>query len=172
MKAPIFVRPFSEEEQRHIQAGLRSQEAFVLRRCQILMASARQERAAAIARQLACDDQTVRNVIKGFNQEGLAVLQKQSSRPHQLHNAIADEDLPRLRALLHRGPRACGKQTSHWSLPLLAQVSFEQGLTHKCVSGETIRQAIRRLGLNWKRVKHRITSPDPLYQQKKRHETD
>jgi hypothetical protein len=53
-------------------------------------------------------------------------------------------------------------------LPLLAQVSFEQGLTRELVTGETIRQAIRRLGLNWKRVKHRINSPDPLYQQKKR----
>lgn len=172
MKAPIFVRPFSEEEQQHIQAGLHSKEAFVLRRCQILMASARGERATEIAHQLSCDDQTVRNVIKGFDQEGLAVLQKQSSRPHQLHRAIADEDLPRLRALLHRGPRACGKQTSHWSLPLLAQVSFEQGLTQSRVSGETMRQAIRRLGLNWKRAKHRINSPDPLYQQKKTHETD
>ena len=172
MKAPIFVRPFTDEEQHHLQAGLRSKESFVLRRCQILMASARQERAPAIARQLGCDDQTVRNVIKGFNQEGLAVLQQHSSRPHHLHSAIADEDLPHLRALLHRGPRACGKPTSRWSLPLLAQVSFEQGLTRECVSGETMRQAIRRLGLNWKRVKHRINSPDPLYPQKKRHETD
>lgn len=172
MKAPIFVRPFSEEEQRQIQTGLRSKEAFILRRCQLLMASARGERAIAIARQLGCDDQTVRNAIKGFNQEGLTVLHQQSSRPHQLHSAIADEDLPRLRALLHRGPRACGKQTSHWSLPLLAQVSFAQGLTRACVSGETMRQAIRRLGLNWKRVKHRINSPDALYQPKKTHATD
>ena len=172
MRAPIFVRPFNKEEQEQIQAGLRSKDAFVLRRCQILMASARKERAITIARHLGCDDQTVRNVIKGFNQEGVAVLHEKSSRPYHLHPAIAEEDLPRLRALLHRGPRACGKQTSRWSLPLLAQVSFEQGLTREQVSGETMRQAIRRLGLNWKRVKHRINSPDPLYQQKKTHETD
>lgn len=172
MRAPIFVRPLSKEEQEQIQAGLRSRDAFVLRRCQILMASARQERAATIARQLGCDDQTVRNVIKGFNQEGLAVLDEKSSRPHHIHAAIAEEDLPRLRALLHRGPRACDKESSYWSLPLLAQVSFEQGLTRELVTGETMRQAIRRLGLNWKRVKHRINSPDPLYQQKKTPETD
>lgn len=171
MKAPIFVRPFSSDEQQQIQAGLRSKNAFVLRRCQILMASVRGERATTIAGHLGCDDQTVRNVIKGFNQEGLTVLQEKSSRPHELHTAIAEEDLPRLHALLHRGPRDCGKDTSIWSLELLAQVSFEQGLTRERVSGETIRQAIRRLGLNWKRVKHRINSPDPLYQQKKTHET-
>jgi hypothetical protein len=74
------------------------------------------------------------------------------------------------RGLVQRGPRDCGKETSVWSLPLLAQVSFEHGLTRELVTGETIRQAIRRLGLNWKRVKHRIGSPDPLYQQK--NETD
>jgi transposase len=172
MKAPIFVRSFTEDEQDQIQAGLRSKNAFVLRRCQILMASARGERATAIARQLGCDDQTVRNVIKGFNTQGLTVLQEKSSRPHELHAAIAEENLPRLHALLHRGPRDCGKDTSVWSLELLAQVSFEQGLTLTLVSGETIRQAIRRLGLNWKRVKHRINSPDPLYQQKKTHVID
>lgn len=172
MKAPIFVRSFTEDEQDQIQAGLRSKNAFVLRRCQILMASVRGERAITIAGQLGCDDQTVRNVIKGFNQEGLTVLQEKSSRPHELHAAIAEEDLPRLYALLHRGPRDCGKDTSVWSLELLAEVSFEQGLTLTLVSGETIRQAIRRLGLNWKRVKHRINSPDPLYEQKKKHVID
>jgi hypothetical protein len=74
MSAPIFVRPLSEEEQRQVKAGLRSSDAFILRRCQILLASARRERATVIAKQLGCDDQTVRNVIKGFNTSGLAVL--------------------------------------------------------------------------------------------------
>jgi transposase len=172
MKTPLFVHPLNEDEQHHIQSGLRSKNAFVLRRSQIVLASARGERAIAIASHLGCDDQTVRNVIKEFNTHGLLVLQEKSSRPHHLHAAIAEEDLPRLQALLHRGPRDCGKDTSIWSLDLLAQVSFEQGLTRSQVSGETIRQAIRRLGLNWKRVKHRINSPDPLYEQKKTHEID
>jgi transposase len=121
----------SEKEQQAIQAGLRSKEAFVLRRAQILNASARGERAITIAQHLGCDDQTVRNVIKAFNTDGLAVLQEKSSRPHHIAAAIAEEDLPRLRDLLYRGPRQCGKETSSWSLPLLAQVSFEQGLTRE-----------------------------------------
>lgn len=72
MKIPLFIRPLTEDEQRQIQAGLHSSDAFVLRRCQILRASARGERAPAIARQLGCDDQTVRNVIHQFNAQGLA----------------------------------------------------------------------------------------------------
>jgi DNA-binding NarL/FixJ family response regulator len=76
MRTPIFIRPFTQDEQRQVQAGLRSSDAFVLRRCQILRASARGERAPAIAGQLGCDDQTVRNVIHEFNIKGLAVLQQ------------------------------------------------------------------------------------------------
>ncbi len=172
MSAPIFVRPLSEEEQLQVKAGLRSSDAFVLRRCQILLASAGGEQATVIARQLGCDDQTVRNVIKGFNTKGLAVLQVGSSRPHRLHQAIADCDLPRLRELMQRGPRSFGKPTSVWTLDLLAEICQQEGLTRSRVSGETIRQAVLRLGESWKRAKHRINSPDPLYQQKKRRETD
>jgi transposase len=172
MSAPIFVRPLSEKEQQQVKAGLRSSDAFVLRRCQIVLASARGERATVIACQLGCDDQTVRNVIKGFNAKGLAVLQAGSSRPHHLHQAIEAHELPRLRDLMQRGPRAFDKPTSVWTLPLLAEVCWQEGLTSEQVSGETIRQAVRRLGECWKRAKHRISSPDPLYQQTKRRETD
>jgi hypothetical protein len=59
MKEPIFIRPLTADEQQFIQAGLRSSSALVLRRCQILLASARREHASAIATTLGCDDQTV-----------------------------------------------------------------------------------------------------------------
>ena len=59
MRQPIFVRPFTEEEQQRIETGLRSSDAFVLRRSQILLASARGERVPSIARALSCDEQTV-----------------------------------------------------------------------------------------------------------------
>src|SRR5260221_3664158 len=59
MRSPIFVRPLTDAERQALTAGLRSPDAFVLRRCQILLASARGERAPRIAEQLGCDDQTV-----------------------------------------------------------------------------------------------------------------
>ena len=89
MKPPIFIRPFTEDERHHVQAGLRSSDAFVLRRCQILLASARGERAPVIARQLGCDDQTVRNVIREFERDGLdACLRRGSTRPHTIHAKV------------------------------------------------------------------------------------
>jgi transposase len=172
MKAPIFIRPLTEDEQSQIQVGLRSSDAFVLRRCQILLASARRERAPTIAHQLGCDDQTVRNVIKDFNATGLAVLKAGSSRPHRLRTTFSQEGVERLRDLLHRSPRDFGKERGLWTLELAAQVSFEQGITPTLVSDESVRRALKRLKTNWKRAKHWITSPDPLYLKKKRHEID
>ena len=167
MRTPIFIRPLTEDERQHIQKGLRSSDAFVLRRCQILTASARGQRAPAIALQVGCDDQTVRNVIHGFNTSGLAVLQEGSSRPHRLRTTFPDEALEALRDLLHRSPRDFGQERSTWTLELAAQVSFEQGIISQEVSDESVRRALKRLKTNWKRAKHWITSPDPQYLLKK-----
>ena len=172
MKRPIFVQPLTEGERKQLEAGLRSSEAFALRRCQIVLASSRGEWAPQIARQLGCNDQTVRNAIRAFNESGVACLRIGSSRPHTIHAAFAGERLERLHALLHRNPRTFGKATGLWTLELAADVSFEQGLSRERVTGETIRATLARLGVRWQRAKQWITSPDPAYARKKGAGTD
>lgn len=167
MRKPIFVRPLTDAECHTLERGLRSCDAFVLRRCQILLASARGERAPQSAAHLGCDDQTVLTAIHAFNGVGLAALEKGSSRPHRTRLVLSPEQTEQLRALLHRSPRAFGHPTSLWTLDLAAQVSLATGLSPRRVSGETIRQALKRLGVNWQRAKHWITSPDPEYARKK-----
>jgi len=167
MRPPSFVRPLTDPERERLVAGLRSPDAFVLRRCQSLLASSRGDLARVIARNLGCGDQTVRNAIAAFNARGLACLEVPSSRPHTIHAAFDAARAERLKALLHERPRAFGKPTSLWTLPLAAEVSFEQGLTPERVSGETIRATLERLGIRWKRAKEWITSPDPAYARKK-----
>ena len=168
MRPPIFVRPLTDAERQALRAGLRSADAFVLRRSQILLASGRGERAPRIAEQLGCDDQTVLDALHAFNARGLQALRQGSSRPHRPPpQAFPDAQVNQLRALLHRSPRAFGHPTSLWTLDLAAEVSFAQGLTPRVVSGETIRKTLLRLGIGWKRAKHWITSPDPAYARKK-----
>lgn len=167
MRPPIFVRPLTEEERKRIEAGLRSSDAFVLRRCQILLASARLERVPSIASALSCDEQTVRNAIHAFNQHGIEALRARSHRPHRLRTVLGEIDADTFKALLHRSPRDFGKETSLWTLDLVAVMCVEQGWTAAQVSIETIRQMLRRLGINWKRAKHWISSPDPRYLVKK-----
>ena len=172
MRRPIYVRSFTDAEQQAIDAGLRSSDAFVLRRCQILLASARGDHARLIAERLSCDDQTVRNVIHRFNTHGLAVLTPGSSAPQRTPHAIFDAARrEQLRALLHQDPRTFGKPTSVWTLDLVTEVAYAEGITPRQVSGETIRTALVALGVRWKRAKHWITSPDPAYARKKRHAT-
>lgn len=167
MRRPVFVRTLTDDERRHLEMGLRSSDAFVLRRCQIVLASARGQRAPAIATTVGCNDETVRDVIRAFNARGLDALERRSRRPHTTHPAFAPAQAEQLRGLLHQSPRAFGKPTSSWTLELAADVSFEQGLTADRVSDETIRATLERLGVTWQRAKRWITSPDPQYARKK-----
>jgi transposase len=167
MTKPLYVRELTAEEREQLKAGLRSTDSFLLRRCQILLASERGDHAIPIARTLGCDDETVRYVIKGFNRQGLAVLQPGSRRPHTIAKAFPDEKAGQLKELLHHRPRQYGKETSVWTLKLVAEVSWAEGLTAELVSDETIRETLKRLGIGWKRAKQWITSPDPEYQRKK-----
>src|SRR6266581_1710398 len=167
MQAPLYVRRFTEEEQAAIEAGRRSSQGFTVRRCQILLASAQGQATTVIARLMGCNDQTVRNAISDFHQRGLAALQPKSSRPHTTHEVFDEEGRERLRALLHQSPRNFGKNTSIWTLDLAAEVSFTVGIASRPISGQTIRNALKLLGVGWKRAKHWITSPDPDYLRKK-----
>ncbi len=68
------MRPLTDAERDAVESGLRSSDAFTLRRSQILAASARGEHVARLARSLSCDEQTVRNAIHAFHAEGVAAL--------------------------------------------------------------------------------------------------
>ena len=173
MKPPIFVRALSQEERKALTAGLRSKDAFVLRRSQILLASARGESPPKIAASLGCGSQTVRNAIHDFNERGLDALEPGSSRPKRTRDAFDEESAERLREMLHHSPRDFGRDSSLWTLEMAARVSFEEGIVQRRVSGETIRATlVRLLGVRWQRAKRWITSPDPLYERKKGGATD
>jgi transposase len=167
MKAPLFVRPLTDAEHDIVTAGLRASDAFTLRRCQILLASARGERSRQIAEAVGCSDQAVRNAIRAFDAHGTAALTRRSSRPTTTHPAFDAAGAERLRELLHHSPRDVGQTTSVWTLALAAEVSFAEGLTAERVSGETVRATLARLGLSWQRAKRWIASPDPAYARKK-----
>lgn len=171
MKAPLFVRPLSDDERRAFQAGLRSPVAFTFKRCQILLASDQGQTPRQIAENLASAPSSVRHVLHAFEAEGLDCLKKKSSRPKSAQPTLGPEDAERLIALLHQSPRTFGKPTSLWTLDLLAELCHERGWTPRRFRGETIRQSLKRLGIHWKRAKHWITSPDPAYARKKKRET-
>jgi transposase len=167
MQPPLFIRPLSAAEERELKAGFRSHDVFTLRRSQILLASARGYHSSQIAEFLGCDDQTVRNALHAFRNEGLGCLTAKSSAPHRVQAIWSKERDEELRELLHQSPRVFGKPRSTWTLQLIAEVCFERGVTSRGLSAEAIRCTLERLGINWKRAKHWMTSPDPDYALKK-----
>lgn len=171
MKPPLFVRPLTDSEVASLRAGLRSGEVFVLRRCHILLASARGETVQRISAAFGYSAQSVRNVLHVFHAEGLlTTLSRQSNRPKSGRSSrpvLEDTEREQLRQILARGPQEFGKSAGLWTLALVAEVAHEQGLTPTRLSLETIRVALKRMGLNWKRAKAWIASPDPAYTRKK-----
>jgi DNA-binding CsgD family transcriptional regulator len=171
MKPRIFVTSLTPAQQQRLQRGLRSADAFTARRCQILLASARGERPALIARGLGCTPATVRNAVHAFARTGLACLQEKSSRPHSARPLLDEHYTEALKELLHQSPRLFGKPTGLWSLDLVAEVCYGKGWTPRRLTRETIRVTLKRLGIRWRRAKHWITSPDPAYVRKKKRAT-
>jgi transposase len=168
MKEPIVVRSLTESERTTLRAGLRSRNAVTLRRCQLLLASAEGRTPRQLAELLGCSDQTVRNVIGAFTREGGECLQQQSAAPKTRRPELDEAKCEQLRALLHASPRTFTKDRSLWPLNLVAGGCSEQGLTKALGSDGTIREALRRMGVNCKRARDWIPSPDREYPRKKR----
>jgi transposase len=120
---------------------------------------------AHIAEALSVTVRTIESVRKCFTERGLKgclarTPRDNSSRPLRL-------DGRRLQELVHQSPRSFGKKRSTWTLRILADACSEIGIADGKVSYETVRRALMRIGVAWRRADLWITSPDPRYAQKK-----
>ena len=167
MSKPLFVHPLTDLERQQLEIARRSQNAFALRRAQILLASAAGQTPQQIAALVGCSDQTVRNCLRAFHQQGLACLAQQAGGPRTERSLLPKSQHEQVRALLHQSPRTFGKDRSVWTLDLLAEVCQEQGVCQARLSKHVMRLVVLRLGASWKRAKNWISSPDPAYARKK-----
>ena len=108
MKPSIYVGPLSKAQRQRLEKGLRSRDAFELRRCQLLLASAGGLRPSRIAAQVGCTAQTVRNTIRAFRAETTSCLRAKSSRPRSAAPVLDAAKRERLRAIVHESPRSFG----------------------------------------------------------------
>ena len=143
---PVRSRTHRLGAARQLRAGLRSREAFTLRRAQILLASAEGQRPSQIAARVGCSVGTVRNTIHAFEKEGAGCLGEKKRGPKDAQPILDEAKADPLKGILHQSPRRFGKARSTWTLDLLADVAFEQELTPRRLSHEAVRQAVKRLG--------------------------
>lgn len=169
---PIYVRELSAEEREALRDGLQSKSAFTMRRSQILLHSAEKKRTGEIAREVRCSRQTVRNVLRAFEGEGLNCLHEKSHARHDSKSAFDEAGVLRLKEIIRLSPRLFGHETSLWTRQLLAQTCHEEGLTAHRVSKATMTNTLKGAGIEWRRARQWIQSPDPAYERRKKDAID
>ena len=163
-----YARELTAAEQQALEQGLRSSSAFTVRRSQIVLSSALDRRSAReIGEQLRISDQGVRNVIRAFEQEGLACLKAKSHARQDNQSGFDEAGLSQLQALIRQSPRSYGHASSVWTLEMLAQTCWAEQISTRRVSIAGVRSGLRKIGIDWQRAKQRINSPDPHYAHKK-----
>ena len=120
MAEPVRARRLTDQEGQRLQQIVRrgKHESVRVRRAMIIMASASGTLVPAIARLVAADEDTVRDVIHAFNAKGLAALDPQwaGGRPR----LISDEDIEVIVAAATTRPEKLGQPFTRWSLRKLA----------------------------------------------------
>ena len=130
----------------------------------ILLAAERQLVAREIAEIVRKDEQTVRRWLKRYVAEGIEGL-KDAPRPGG-QMIVTDAYRTKLVATVRRRPRSLEQPYSMWSLQRLADYMAEE--TGIRVSDETVRRHLEAEGIVLSRPQHKISSPDPEYEVKKR----
>src|SRR4029077_10466602 len=120
MADPVRARRLSDHEgQTLTQIVRRGRGSSIgVRRATMILASASGTPVAAIARLVAADEDTVREVIHAFNAKGLAALDPQwaGGRPR----LISDGDIEVIVAAARTRPEELGQPFTRWSLRKLA----------------------------------------------------
>jgi transposase len=168
---PIFVRKLTEEEHHALQKGLQSSSAFKVRRCQILLSSAKGKKAHQIAAELHCSDQTVRDAIAAFGRERLESLEEKSHARHGEQSAFEAASRERLREIIRLSPRRFGHESGVWTLELLAKTCWHEKISSRPVNQDNVGYVLREMGISWRRAKKWIRSPDAHYEHRKKDET-
>jgi transposase len=168
---PIFVRKLTEEEHLALQKELHSSSSFTVRRCQILLSSAKGKRASQIATELHCSDQTVRDTIHAFERDGLDCLEEKSHARHDAQSAFDEAGRRRLREMIGLSPRQSGHETSVWTLALLGESCWQEKISSQPVNEDNVGAVLREMGINWRRAKKRLQSPDEHFEHRKKDET-
>jgi transposase len=158
MAEPVRARRLTDEEGRRLQQIVRRGKdgSIRVRRPMIIMASSSGTPAAAIARLVAADEDTVRDVVHAFNEKGLAALDPRwaGGRPH----LISDEDIKVIVTTATARPEKLGQPFTHWSLRKLAAHLASRGIR---VSRERLRQLLRQHGISFQRTRTWKESHDP-----------
>jgi transposase len=159
---PVRARRLSDHEGRALTQIVRRGRgsSIRVRRATIIMASSSGTPVAAIARLVAADEDTVRDVIHAFNERGLAALDPQwaGGRPRQ----ISDADIAFIITTATTRPGALGVPFTQWSVrKLAAQLAHNHDSRRVRVGRERLRLILREHHISFQRTRTWKESTDP-----------
>ena len=161
MAEPVRARRLTDQEGQRLQQIVRRGKhgSVRVRRALIIMASASGTPVAAIARLVAADEDTVRDVIHLFNQKGLAALDPRwaGGRPR----LISDEDVEFIVAAATARPEKLGQPFTHWSLRKLVSYLARNPARVVVIGRERLRQILHSRGISFQRTRTWKESTDP-----------
>lgn len=165
MKA-IEIRPITTEELQALNDLYHHTKDVRLRtRAQMMLLIIEDKMTAPqIAKIVRQNDQTVRRWIKRFNAEGINGLYDvpKPGAPVQVPDSYREQ----LLVIVRRRPRSLDQAYSLWTLQRLADFMAEE--TGLRFSTETIRRILKANDIVISRPQHKVSSPDPEYEVKKR----
>jgi transposase len=163
---PIQLPPQSPEQLHALDELYRTtKEVRIQQRAQMILLAAEQNMVACeIAEIVRKDEQTVRRWLKRYGAEGIEGL-KDAPRPGA-QATVTLEYRARLVDVVRRRPRSLNQPFSLWTCQRLADFMAED--TGIRVSDETVRRYLEVEGIVLSRPQHKISSPDPEYEVKKR----
>ena len=165
MKA-IRVPPLTDTQRDELDRLYRTTKMPRLRtRAQMVLLSAERElKVADIASIVRESDDTVARWLKRYRAEGREGLKDapRAGRPSEITEAYRSK----LLAAVRRRPRSLDLPYSLWTLQRLIDYLAEE--TGQRISVETMRQLLKRNQIVLSRPQHKISSPDPEYEVKKR----
>jgi transposase len=166
MRTPVRLPELDSEAIAELDHLYRTTDDRRLRmRSQIVLLAAEQHMLAPeIARIVRSHDQTVRTWLKRYLVEGIAGL-SDAPRPG-VQAKVTPEYRAQLLETVRQRPRSLGQPYSLWTLQRLADYMADQ--TGIRVSHITVRAYLKANGIVLSRPQHKITSPDPEYEVKKR----
>jgi transposase len=130
----------------------------------VLLAAEQQLTAPAIAQIVRADPETVGTWLKRYQAEGINGLadKPRVGSPAKVTAAYREQLLQAVR----QRPRSLNQSYSTWTLQRLADYMAEQ--TGIRVEAETVRIYLKAADIVLTRPQHKVSSPDPEYQVKKR----
>jgi transposase len=161
MAEPVRARRLSDQEGRRLQQIVRRGKhgSVRVRRAMIIMASASGTPVSAIARLVAADEDTVRDVVHAFNQKGLAALDPNwaGGRPR----LISDVDIDLIVAAATARPEKLGQPFTHWSVRKLTAYLAGDTTRPVAIGRERLRQILHQRGISFQRTRSWKESTDP-----------